>query len=171
MGRMVRRQSVTNKRRLTQIKTIQQQYPKYVAIKAGVVARQNAPDVLADLGYEPPPFRGGKREWESEKQRRAYFKTDGFGRGIPTKRTHKLSQGWRVNVLTEGDGVAIRVHNLMGYTEFVVGRLRARGRDRMQRMHIQGGWRRVAPIIDTWGDLLIEQTIADVQAVFNEPTR
>jgi len=36
--------------------------------------------------------------WTSERQRKAFFATDGFGRGIPTRRTHALSQGWRVFV-------------------------------------------------------------------------
>lgn len=36
--------------------------------------------------------------WTSERQRRAFFATKGFGRGIPTKRTHKLSQSWDVTV-------------------------------------------------------------------------
>lgn len=33
--------------------------------------------------------------WASEKQRRAFFATDGFGRGIPTPRTDGLVNSWQ----------------------------------------------------------------------------
>lgn len=34
--------------------------------------------------------------WDSEKQRRAYFATEGFGRGIPTQRSGRYQKSWRV---------------------------------------------------------------------------
>lgn len=34
--------------------------------------------------------------WDSEKQRRAYFATDGFGKGIPYGRTGRYQRGWMV---------------------------------------------------------------------------
>lgn len=40
-------------------------------------------------------------KWDSEKQRKAYFATDGFGRGIPTQRTGKYQRGWKVKALGE----------------------------------------------------------------------
>ena len=35
-------------------------------------------------------------QWKSEKQRRAFFATNGFGAGVPTRRTNKLQDGWQV---------------------------------------------------------------------------
>ena len=35
-------------------------------------------------------------QWKSEKQRRAFFATNGFGAGIPTRRTNKLQDGWQI---------------------------------------------------------------------------
>lgn len=35
-------------------------------------------------------------DWDSEKQRRAYFATDGFGGGIPHARTNAMPQGWKL---------------------------------------------------------------------------
>lgn len=32
-------------------------------------------------------------QWDSERQRRAYFATNGFGAGIPYRRTHKMRLG------------------------------------------------------------------------------
>lgn len=34
--------------------------------------------------------------WDSPKQRRAFFATKGFGKGIPYKRTHQYRFGWKV---------------------------------------------------------------------------
>ena len=35
-------------------------------------------------------------DWDSEKQRRAYFATDGFGGGIPYRRTGAMPAGWEI---------------------------------------------------------------------------
>ena len=35
-------------------------------------------------------------KWDSEKQRKAFFATNGFGRGIPTQRTDKYRLAWKV---------------------------------------------------------------------------
>jgi hypothetical protein len=40
--------------------------------------------------------------WDSEKQRRAYFATDGFGGGIPYRRTGEYEQGWKLEALDNG---------------------------------------------------------------------
>jgi hypothetical protein len=55
---------------------------------------------LAQLQQEPGSPKYPIR-WTSERQRRAFFATDGFGRGIPTKRSHALSQAWQVIVNVE----------------------------------------------------------------------
>lgn len=52
---------------------------------------------LNRLQQEPGPVKYPIR-WTSERQRRAYFATKGFGRGIPTRRTHELSQSWDVMI-------------------------------------------------------------------------
>lgn len=41
-------------------------------------------------------------KWDSAKQRRAFFATDGFGRGIPTKRTGEYASGWKIESITNG---------------------------------------------------------------------
>ena len=35
-------------------------------------------------------------QWDTKKQRRAYFATEGFGRGIPTRRTNEYVQAWQI---------------------------------------------------------------------------
>jgi hypothetical protein len=34
-------------------------------------------------------------QWDSERQRRAFFATNGFGKGIPYRRTNRYRFGWR----------------------------------------------------------------------------
>src|SRR5690348_12561843 len=50
---------------------------------------------LNELAHEPGKVKY-PIEWESEKQRRAFFATNGFGRGIGAERTHDLSQSWGI---------------------------------------------------------------------------
>jgi hypothetical protein len=41
-------------------------------------------------------------QWDSERQRRAYFATNGFGRGIPYVRQGSYIRGWQVRSFPEG---------------------------------------------------------------------
>jgi len=56
-------------------------------------------------------------KWDSEKQRRAFFATNGFGRGIPTIRTDKYVKGWKILKLNDG----YRMTNNTGYAKYVGG--------------------------------------------------
>ena len=79
--------------------------------------------------------------WQTERQRRAYFATNGFGAGIPYRRTHALAQGWRlVWKVTDGGGV-IRVENPANVTRYVYG-------PNQQRFHALTGWMSLADIDD-----------------------
>jgi len=54
--------------------------------------------------------RPGKRpshpiRWVSEKQKRAFFATEGFGRGIPTRRTNEYVNAWELVKLENGYGL------------------------------------------------------------------
>lgn len=41
-------------------------------------------------------------QWDSEKQRRAYFATNGFGHGIPYQRQGKYEKGWTLSEIPMG---------------------------------------------------------------------
>ena len=56
-------------------------------------------------------------KWDSEKQRRAFFATDGFGAGIPTSRTDKLVNAWQIVKITDGYSLV----NATPYTKYVQG--------------------------------------------------
>lgn len=44
----------------------------------------------------PAPRPSYPITWDSERQRRAFFATDGFGRGIPYHRTGRYEAGWDI---------------------------------------------------------------------------
>lgn len=72
-------------------------------------------------------------QWTSEKQRRAFFATDGFGHGIPYKRTGGLVKSWHVRGdYRQGFG-GISVFNDNPAAEYVQGR-------RQQFFHTKTGW-------------------------------
>ncbi len=67
--------------------------------------------------------------WTSEKQRRAFFASDGFGRGIPTKRTNELQKSWNY-IIGQGE---VKFINQANYAEYVVGK-------NIQPGHVADGW-------------------------------
>lgn len=85
------------------------------------------------LKAAPPKFRG-KRRWASDRQRKAYFASDGFGAGIPYVRTNALVKGWKV--VYEGkdpfNGV-VTFENDSPVARYVQG-------DDAQPMHLDSRW-------------------------------
>jgi hypothetical protein len=75
-------------------------------------------------------------KWKSERQRRAFFATDGFGRGIPTKRTDVMIDAWDVKFKATTTGGQLTLINDTPYAEFVVG-------DDQQPFHKESGWYQV----------------------------
>lgn len=72
-------------------------------------------------------------QWDSEKQRRAFFATDGFGRGIPTKRTGQGVGAWRA-IKTENGA---DVFNPLSHIVFINGRRQSRiHRGRWKQFHL-----------------------------------
>ena len=61
--------------------------------------------------------------WESEKQRRAYFATNGFGKGIPYKRTGAYNAGFVIRKTPNSSraSVGYSLSNRTGYAKHVGG--------------------------------------------------
>jgi hypothetical protein len=125
--------------------------------------------LLAQLQQEPGPPKYPIR-WTSERQRRAFFATDGFGRGIPTKRSHAMSQAWQVTInieqitrfqvftnrlisflarfkITEAPTpppptIIVDVSNPVSYTRYVEG-------ENQQGFHKDTGWLYAPDVINT----------------------
>lgn len=77
-------------------------------------------------------------EWTSEKQRMAFFATDGFGHGIPYQRNEPgIESQWEVTTAATDDATAVLLGNENPAARWVYGD--ADGADQ-QRMHINTGW-------------------------------
>lgn len=121
------------------------------------------PDLLNELQTEPPKRsypNDYPLEWESDKQRKAYFATDGFGAGIPYKRTGKLAAGWTTDIVTNGLSVSFVIENPSSAAKYVYGSLaqdiNAASRFQ-QQFHRITGWQSVAATVDFYLDAMIEQ--------------
>jgi len=95
-------------------------------------------EVGKQLGQEPGAVHY-PIEWTSEKQRLAFFATDGFGKGIPYTRTGKLANSWHVRGDYTGGIAAINVFNTAPQAEYVYGDIRGQ---HQQQFHINTGWPR-----------------------------
>ncbi len=72
-------------------------------------------------------------EWASERQRRAFFATNGFGHGIPYRRTGRYVNSWRVDGDYRGGLSSIRIFNDADYADYVGGYAQ-------QPFHRNTGW-------------------------------
>lgn len=104
--------------------------------------REFAVTVLPKVQREAKPVRL-PIAWTSERQRRAYFATRGFGKGIPYRRTGKLLRSWQFVDLQNG----IEVRNNAPYAAFVYGRLGVRAGAWKQQFHTNTGWITAADVI------------------------
>ena len=96
-------------------------------------------DANHGLKYEPPQVTHGPGNpyvWQSEKQRKAFFATDGFGHGIPTERTHEGVNSWTMTV-SDSNWTQVKIE---GGNVFVQG-------DWQQRGHAADGWRKYGQIV------------------------
>lgn len=127
----------------------------------GIEVKDEIEDPLLDeLGYTPPVWAGGRREWESEKQRRAFFATDGFGKGIPYSRTGAYARGWDVISRTLQGQFELVVGNAEDYAEYVGGSLNQRSMVEalkyQQKMHRNTGWPLSVDTVDFWLEVSLE---------------
>ncbi len=94
-------------------------------------------------------------EWTSDKQRKAYFATNGFGKGIPYKRTGDLARGWRVVANNNGAVFAIAITNPSKSAKFVYGSLARNVQEAkryQQRFHAITGWLTASETANYWLD-------------------
>lgn len=94
-------------------------------------------------------------QWTSEKQRRAFFATDGFGHGIPYKRRRPgIESHWEVLTQVRETGATISIVNDDPATPFVYGRFK-------QAFHTNTGWPDARPIIDQIIEFTRPQVVDD----------
>lgn len=150
---MIRSETINDFRALDkQLTTVADLQKRVTTVVERIHARNQGPFLRA-LQVEPRRRQYPQEyplEWTSEKQRRAYWASNGFGKGIPYKRTGKLSQGWQIFLLPTANGITINVRNSRRYAHFVVGKLRRRGQNPQQRFHILTGWLSASLTMDVW---------------------
>ena len=132
-------------RGLDEVKKLMASLPRGVKIAAmEAIATYLIGDEKHGLAKAPPRVKHGEGnpyQWQSDKQRRAYFASDGFGGGIPYRRTGNLSDGW-VFSSTDSNWTTVKIENIEAYAGFVMG-------DEQQRGHIADKWRHYIDVIST----------------------
>ncbi|RMG82102.1 MAG: hypothetical protein D6712_15200 [Chloroflexi bacterium] len=91
-------------------------------------------------------------QWTSDRQRRAFFATDGFGRGIPTYRTGRVRQ-WGVVGRRSKSRFIYTISNKVPYAKYVYGLPNLRQPleqlpPPMQRFHRNTGYRTASQMIN-----------------------
>jgi len=110
----------TDARQLAKIKTKLENYPPFV-IQEGLESVNtflNNDQIKMSMYPEQSnePFL-----WSSDKQRRAFFASNGFGRGIPTKRTYELARSGDFVVKKQYSSIYIAYQNAAPYFKWVQG--------------------------------------------------
>jgi len=88
-------------------------------------------------------------EWTSDLQRKAYFASGGFGKGIPTVRDDTLINSWEI----EWENSSIITRNKNKWAKFVVGSLAkdvSRAARFQQKFHQITGWKLATIPVQEW---------------------
>lgn len=99
--------------------------------------------------------------WMSERQRRAYFATNGFGHGIPYQRTGALAQGWHVEYAPFDNGGGITIWNNAPSEVYVEGY-------QQQPFHQDTGWPFAPQVIAEFSEQMTD-VIIDTWFVISDP--
>lgn len=102
----------------------------------------------------PPNY---KIRWTSVLQRKAFFASDGFGRGIPTRRKGTIAEDWEVAFVPASEGGILALINPHPEAKFIHG-----PQPFGQGFHIDTGWTQV----DAIEDLFFSEVIGEATAVF-----
>jgi hypothetical protein len=106
---------------------------------------------------QPARKPGYPIQWDSEKQKRAYFATDGFGKGIPYQRDGGTERAWDLQSLEDG----YRLANESQGAFFVFGDLYKR--KSQSRIHA-GRWPETKVVTFEELAALPEEIQADIEA-------
>lgn len=127
------------------------EYPRLVTRAfRGEIERVMGPAV-DELSADPGPVKYPIR-WKTERQRRAFFASGGFGRGIPTQRTGKALAAWEL--IIEGDGLDLSaaLTNPVPYDIYIQG-------DYAQPFHLDTGYTQAAPVFVRYEEATIDALI------------
>lgn len=101
-------------------------------------------------------------EWTSERQRRAFFATNGFGSGIPYQRTGGLGQAWQLTSVRSANGATLILGNRNPAAKYVYGFF---GQPKPQQgFHVNTGWKTVSAESVRIRSLLYEELFVQIVA-------
>lgn len=108
----------------------------YIGQAAPRVVNADIEQVMRNAQYElqqpaPPPTY--PINWDSEKQRRAFFATAGFGAGIPYNRSGRYNAGWVVEKTGMGVQRAYTLRHKWNKAKHVGGDYKGGGQSRIHR--------------------------------------
>lgn len=92
-------------------------------------------------------------EWDSEKQRRAFFATDGFGKGIPYVRRGAYAQGYQKAELPEGYSLTNKERGAAAVGGWLKGNSILTATARQSRIHFKRWKNILIPIRETLSSL------------------
>jgi hypothetical protein len=149
-------------------KTFERKFKRVVDGLAVDAIRAMQPTMDRLLNSYPGPVRR-PIAWASDRQRRAFFATKGFGKGIPTQRTGRVL-AWRLafKADTNKAGGAIILENPTPYAKYVFGGFNAQGAPQ-QPFHANTGYPRAIvaqPLIFAEGEAAIADGFAEALQAF-----
>lgn len=95
--------------------------------------------------------------WDSERQRKAFFASDGFGRGIPTRRTGQYNAGYQIVRTDKG----YRLENRVSYAKYIGGSAYGTKQSNIHR----GRWQLMRDAVDEQIANLPEEIIEEIKIV------
>lgn len=99
--------------------------------------------------------------WDSERQRRAFFATDGFGRGIPYKRTGRYNRSFAVKKTGKGRNRSYVLINSWTKSKYVGGDTRGKAQSRIHA----GRWPLIADVVRKFAKRLTQSSKDNVSKI------
>lgn len=107
-------------------------------------------------------------QWASEAQRRAFFATKGFGRGIPARRTGATLKAWKYSIKRDQSGFTFSIFNTKPWAKYLFGSLAQNERSAarfQQPMHRNTGYPLASPIVKSRVDMLRDNYAEEMRRI------
>lgn len=156
---MIRFTAQTNTKPLDEMQKFLAHIDQEVARIGAAVVQEIKPELMDELQDAPrrrnypADYPNGKLEWTSERQRRAYWASNGFGAGIPFQRSGKIPNAWAIDGRARAGGYDITVQNTAPGAKFVYGSLAISIPQAVrfqQRFHQITGWQLKTIPVQAW---------------------
>jgi len=171
----IRARHITNFDALDDIDTFLGNLKKVVIKIAGEeAATKPLAGAKAELGQQPGPTGTPERkiEWTTRRQQNAYFASNGFGAGIPYKRSGGLAAAWITKTESTNDWFKFRIYNPLPSARFVYGSLAlsdvSRAARFQQRFHKITGWPLAVIIVLKWMEVYEENLIDSLNDIIDD---